>query len=81
VARVIVSVADDRMADLPTVVDALRRAGLTVTEVLDGAGVITGTVAGDSAKDVIAALARVPGVADVETQREFRLPPPDSPVQ
>ncbi|GAB3443719.1 hypothetical protein [Actinophytocola sediminis] len=76
-ARVIVSVADDRLADLPTVVDALRRAGLTVTEVLDGAGVITGTVD----QDAIAALSTVPGVADVEIQRDLRLPPPDSPVQ
>jgi hypothetical protein len=77
VARVIVSVADDRMADLPTVVEALRRAGLTVAEVLDGAGVITGTVAGNA----IAALSTVPGVVDVETQRDVRLPPPDSSVQ
>lgn len=76
-ARVIVSVADDRMADLPTVVDALRRAGLTVAEVLDGAGVITGTVAGNA----IAALSTVPGVVDVETQRDVTLPPPDSSVQ
>ncbi|OLF12260.1 hypothetical protein BLA60_09750 [Actinophytocola xinjiangensis] len=76
-ARVIVSVAADRIADLPTVVDALRRAGLTVAEVLDGAGVVTGEASGE----VIAALAKVPGVADVETERDVRLPPPDSPVQ
>jgi hypothetical protein len=76
-ASVIVSVADDRIADMSTVVAALRRAGLRVTEVLDAAGVVTGTVAGNA----IAALSRVPGVVDVETQRDIRLPPPDSPVQ
>jgi hypothetical protein len=77
VAHVIVSVADDRIADMPTVVAALRRAGLTVTDVLDAAGVVTGTVSGDA----IAALSRVPGVVDVETPRGIQLPPPDSPVQ
>lgn len=75
--HVIVSVADDQLADMSTVVDALRRAGLTVNEVLDGAGVVTGTVAGNA----VAALSTVPGVVDVETQQEFRLPPPDSSVQ
>lgn len=76
-AHVIVSVADDQLADMSTVVDALRRAGLTVTDVLDGAGVITGTVAGNA----VAGLATVPGVVDVESQQEIQLPPPDSPVQ
>jgi hypothetical protein len=75
VVRVIVSVADD--GDLAEVAAALVRAGLAVTEVLAGAGVVTGTADGAA----VAALAAVPGVADVETEREVRLPPPDSPVQ
>lgn len=75
--RVMVSIVDDRLGDMSTVVEALRGAGLTVTEVLDNVGVVTGTV--DSG--AVASLSRVPGVADVETQREVRLPPPDSPLQ
>lgn len=72
---VIVSVADDQ--DVAVVADALRRAGLAVTGELPDAGVVTGTVDGA----VVAALSTVPGVADVEVERESRLPPPDSPVQ
>ncbi|WP_260190949.1 hypothetical protein [Actinophytocola gossypii] len=71
----IVSVADDR--DLGEVAAALVRAGLAVTEVLAGAGVVTGTVDGAA----VAALSTVPGVVDVEVEREVRLPPPDSPLQ
>ncbi|MGH3758895.1 hypothetical protein [Actinophytocola sp.] len=74
---VIVSVADDQLADLPAVVDALRDAGLRLGEVLIAAGVVTGTV--DS--DRISSLSAVPGVVDVERERTVGLPPPDSPVQ
>lgn len=73
--QVIISVAED--ADLSTVAGALRNAGMTVSGMLDGAGVITGTA--DSA--VIAALSAVPGVTDVEYAAGYQLPPPDSPVQ
>ncbi len=69
--------ADDQLADLSAVVDALRDAGLRVGEVLTAAGVVTGTA--DS--DRISSLSAVPGVADVEPAGTFQLPPPDSPVQ
>ncbi|HEX2131066.1 MAG TPA: hypothetical protein VHH15_05850 [Actinophytocola sp.] len=71
----IVSVADGQ--DMSTVVTELRRAGLTVTEVMAGAGVVTGTVDGVA----VATLSTVVGVVDVETQGGFQLPPPDAPVQ
>lgn len=74
--QVVISVADDRF-DLSAVVDALRVAGLRVTEVLDGVGVVTGTVDGAA----LGALSTVPGVVDVERSRVYDLPPPDSPVQ
>ena len=73
--QVIVTVADD--ANLAEVAGALRDAGMTLSEILDGAGVITGT-AGSAA---IAVLSTVPGVLEVEHSRGYRLPPPDSPVQ
>jgi hypothetical protein len=77
IVPVIVSVADDRLADMSTVADALRDAGMRVGEVLSAAGVVTGTV--DSER--LPSLSAVPGVADVESERTIQLPPPDSPVQ
>jgi len=75
--KVIISVDDDRVEDISTVVDALRDAGLQVSAVLTGAGVVTGTVDGDR----ISSLSAVPGVADVEAEQTIALPPPDSSVQ
>lgn len=74
-AQVLVSVADEALADLAVVVDALRQAGLSVTEVLVSVGVVTGTV--DS--DRMPSLSAVPGVLAVEPDRTIQLPPPDSP--
>ncbi len=75
--QVVISVADDQVDDMSTVVDALRAAGLRVGEVLDSAGVVTGTVDGEA----LASLSTVPGVVDVERSRVYEVPPPDSPVQ
>jgi hypothetical protein len=75
--QVVISVADDQVGDMASVVDALRHAGLRVTEVLHSVGVVTGTVDGDA----LGSLSTVPGVAEVEPSRVFELPPPDSPVQ
>jgi imidazoleglycerol phosphate synthase glutamine amidotransferase subunit HisH len=71
VDKVVVSVADDGVANLPAVVSALRDAGMVVEQVLEGLGVVTGSVApgvGDR-------LGAVPGVAHVEVDRTVRLPP------
>ena len=68
--QVVISVADDQVDDMGPVVEALRRAGLSVSEVLDSVGVVTGTVDGDA----LAGLSTVPGVAEVERSREFQLP-------
>ncbi|SFQ56155.1 hypothetical protein SAMN05421810_109223 [Amycolatopsis arida] len=64
---VIVSVADSQ---LPEVVARLRAAGMTIDDVLDALGVVTGSV--DEAG--VAALQRVSGVLDVEIARGYRLP-------
>ncbi|MFI9011747.1 hypothetical protein ACIGNX_31375 [Actinosynnema sp. NPDC053489] len=69
--KVVVSVADDRLADLPTVVAALRDAGMVVDAVLAALGVVTGSVA-PGAGDRLGA---VPGVAHVEVERTLRPPP------
>ena len=69
--QVVISVADDQVDDMGSVVEALRQAGLRVSEVLDSVGVVTGTVDGDA----LGNLSTVPGVAEVERSREFHLPP------
>lgn len=72
-----VSVDDDHSGDLPAVVERLRAAGMEVDQALDSIGTVTGSVDAGRAP----AVAEVKGVAGVETSREFRLPPPDAPVQ
>ncbi|TDV44922.1 hypothetical protein [Actinophytocola oryzae] len=68
--QVVISVADDRFGDMAAVVEALRHAGLRVSEVLDSVGVLTGTVDGDA----LGSLSTVPGVAEVERSRVYQLP-------
>jgi hypothetical protein len=69
--QVVISVADDQVDDMDSVVEALRHAGLRVSEVLESVGVVTGTVDGEALRY----LSTVPGVAEVERSRMFQLPP------
>ncbi|MGW0820062.1 hypothetical protein [Streptomyces sp. NPDC002845] len=71
---VILAVDPDRFAE---VVEALRRAGLTVRSEQPILGTLSGTVA----EDRIPALEAVDGVDSVDRDRTIRLPPPDSPIQ
>lgn len=72
--RVTVTVNPARFAE---VVAALRGAGLAV----EAEYAAIATVVGSIAEDGVPGLADVPGVEAVDVEREFRLPPPDSPVQ
>jgi len=71
---VVIAVDPDRFAE---VVEALRRAGLTVAGEQPTLGTLSGTVA----EDRIPALEAVDGVEAVDRERTIRLPPPDSPIQ
>ncbi|MFJ5798692.1 hypothetical protein [Streptomyces decoyicus] len=71
---VILAVDPDRFAEA---VEALRRAGLTVT----GEQATLGTLSGTVAEDRIPALETVDGVESVDRERTIQLPPPDSPIQ
>lgn len=71
---VVLAVDPDRFAE---VIEAARRAGLTVT----GEQPILGTLSGTIAEDRIPALRDVAGVEAVDQDRAVRLPPPDSPIQ
>lgn len=75
--RVIVSIADEYTDDVTGAAKSLREAGLRVESVLEAAAAITGTIDADAVAD----LKSLPEVAEVERQREYQLPPPDSEVQ
>ena len=64
-------------AQASSVAAALRRAGVTVDDVLEDIGTITGSCA----EDVVDSLSALPGVLNVERQRTIKLPSPGSPVQ
>jgi hypothetical protein len=71
---VVLAVDPDRFAE---VVEALRRAGLTVT----GEQPIVGTLSGTVAEERIPVLEAIDGVESLDRERVIRLPPPDSPIQ
>jgi hypothetical protein len=73
-------VVDDehaKKAKLSRVVAALKRSGLHVHEILDAAGVVTGSV--DEKK--VASLRKLAGVANVELAGTVGIAPPESDVQ
>ncbi|MBD0270305.1 MAG: ketohydroxyglutarate aldolase [Acetobacteraceae bacterium] len=75
--KVSVSVDDSHLERLDEVARAAEAAGMTVHGRQATIGVLTGSIA----QDKLDKLRSVPGVEDVETQREVRVPPPDSEVQ
>jgi hypothetical protein len=74
---VTVTVADSHREDIDAVARALELAGMQVEQILPVLGIITGSVA----EEQIAALEAVEGVAAIERQTNFQLPPPDAEVQ
>lgn len=74
---VVVSVTDDHLNDLSTVLAALRQAGLVVDGIQEALGTVTGSIDADA----IGRLETVPGVAAVERERRYQLPPPAADVQ
>ena len=75
--KITVTIADDHLARVDEVAARLRDAGMTVDQVLGTIGVVTGSV-GPSERSSIEA---VPGVAGVEEETSFQIPPPDAEVQ
>ena len=72
-----VTVDDDHLGRIEDVADQLRASGVQIHQVLGSVGIITGEVT-DAQRP---AIAQVPGVASVEDQQAFQLPPPDSDIQ
>lgn len=72
-----VTVGDDGRDHLDAVVQGLRSCGMDVERVLGTVGIVTGSVPADA----LGALRTVEGVASVDEQLGYQLPPPDSPIQ
>ncbi len=72
-----ISVSDDHLDRFPEVVSELRKAGLQVEQELAAVGIVSGTVEEDQLADV----EKVAGVAAVEPEVSYQLPPPESDIQ
>ncbi|MQA15003.1 MAG: hypothetical protein GEV09_12755 [Pseudonocardiaceae bacterium] len=75
--RIVVAVDDEHLDVLPEVVELMRGAGMVVDQVAEVVGTVTGAIE----PSAVATLQALPGVAGVDRQRGFHLPPPDSPIQ
>lgn len=75
--RVTVTVRDDRLADIEELADRLRASGMQVDQVLGNIGVITGSLP----QEKRAAVQHMPGIAAVEAETSFQVPPPDADIQ
>lgn len=72
--RIVVTVEPSALADIDQVAGRLARSGMSVGQILSTTGIITGS----ADPSAVAALGRVPGVAAVEPDADFQIPP-DSP--
>lgn len=75
--KITVTVDDAHVADVDSVADELRAAGMEVSEVLGPVGIILGSVPSEQR----AALEALPGVMAVESEQTFQIPPPDAEIQ
>jgi hypothetical protein len=74
---VTITIDDAALGDVHDIAEQARAAGLTVTSVLGGLGLITGSVD----RTAIPALARISGVRGVEPDTGIAVAPPESPLQ
>lgn len=72
--RVVISVSPERFDEVR---EQLESSGLRIDRQLPDLGVITGELIGVD----VGQIRSIPGVQDVETQADYELPAPDSPVQ
>ena len=76
-SKVTVTVADDRLGDEESLAEELRAAGMEVEQVLGGIGIIAGSVPAGRRP----AIGDIAGIAGVEEETTFQLPPPDAEIQ
>ncbi|MGH2534238.1 MAG: hypothetical protein ACRDJW_18370 [Thermomicrobiales bacterium] len=75
--RVNIAVADDYLDHFSEVVSDAERAGLQVEQELEALGIVSGVIEYTR----LAGLYRVKGIATVDQERRYQLPPPESVVQ
>jgi hypothetical protein len=75
--HLLVTINDESLAKMGTVVASLKKAGLTNIQQLKSIGVVSGQAAATK----VEALKKVRGVRAVEESTWMQLPPPDAPVQ
>ena len=75
--HVSVTVDDGHRDSLDGVVESLRASGMEVEQVLGTLGMVTGSAPADA----LDTLRGVEGVASVDEQLTYQLPPPNSPIQ
>ena len=75
--RITVTVDESHVGSIDGVVRSLKASGMHVDDVLAEIGFISGSVPSGR----ITALASVPGVASVDQELTYRVPPPGSAVQ
>lgn len=77
-SHISVSIDDEHLKSMSSVARALQDKGMLVEQVLDGVGIITGSVADESRL----LLASVPGVAAIaDSPLTYSLPSPDARIQ
>jgi len=76
-AHINVTVDDQHLSSIGDVADALRANGMEIDQIHRAIGIITGSVSGDR-QSSLKALA---GVASVDEQLNYQLPPPDADIQ
>ena len=76
--HLIISVDDQHLGDIETVVADLQGVGLVIEEVMTGIGMIAGSLPNEEGTQTVV---QVVGVASVQRQITYRLPPPDADVQ
>ncbi|MBD1914145.1 MULTISPECIES: ketohydroxyglutarate aldolase [unclassified Leptolyngbya] len=72
-----IAVADNHLDNILEVAHLLQEAGLKVEHIMDAVGVITGSCETCEVEKI----AQIDGVESVEAQDQYRLAPPDAPIQ
>lgn len=75
--KITVTVAEPHRTEIAGVVERLRSAGMDIDQVLEALGMITGSIAAEKLSMVEA----LDGVASVDEQMGFQLPPPGDDIQ
>lgn len=75
--QVSISIDDDHVNKISEIVKSLQSVGMDVEQTLPSIGIISGSVSSDQLNN----LNGIEGVQHVESERSYKLAPPDSNIQ